>query len=959
MAVLFSDLSRSSALARRLDAEQMADLLDQFRNACRRTVQAHGGQVARVQGDGMLATFGYPDAVDGAAARALEAAFDLAAAVSRLSIDDLPADFRPLGVHSGVHAGLVLVVEGDIERGRFDLVGEVPNSVERLSKAAGTGEVCVSAEAIGPDLPSYVVAEALSVPTSPGEPMLPSYRLTARQPAAERFGARHRPGLSRFVGRASELRSLSVIASEAGVHRPRCATISGGPGMGKSRLIFELLRQPAWASVRVLRGYCDDYGGAEALQPFMQVVRSLLVGVSADQDGPDVVEQLDPAHQLALRQALVRDVESAASAATLAPAVVALVGAIAERRRTALVLDDWQWADDASRQLLAAVLSMDVPLNVILASRERDVHRSATLDSPQIDLEPLALDDLGAALAELLPGADPFLARQIHRQAGGVPLYIEELCHAVRAGRVIEALPERAGSTAWLDLLVESRLGRLPAEVADALRVCSVLGAAFPRWLMGALIPGSAVEAILGQAVQADFLSIRADGTIQFKHQLTRDAVYGTIGRQRRRDWHARALAYLRQRESDGDWDTVESLAFHAAGAGRVRDQALFGEQAGDKAMAVFALDRARSHFLSVLKALEKMGLAGGDAESWCRVAAKLGMAAVFDPLALSDGVLLFEKAVEVARTLDDPGMLARAEYWLGYVCYAKGFPRRSLAHCGRAAGLATQAGDVRLLAQVEATLGQALVSAGRYGEALPRLDGALGSKRLHARPGSGIAIGSAYTLACKGLLLGDRGRSEEAHACFAHAMGLLGDTGHPVASSVRGWVATVLLWEQRWADAARVAREGELIADRAGTRHLLAMSRALGGYAAWRLGEGIGAWERVREATNWIEQRHGAFTLSLNYGWLLDMSVSLGQDADTLRRLAACLVARARHGDRLGEAMGRRALARCALAQGRYADAELALKQAERCARVRCSPHEVRANRALHEHLSRTTTAS
>lgn len=955
LALLFADLSRSTALARRIDAEQMADLLEQFRDVCRRTVQAHGGQVARVQGDGMLAAFGYPQEDERAAFHAVEAAFDLQAAVSRLFVGALPEEFLPLAMHCGVHAGLVLVVEGDIERGRFDFVGDVPNSVERLCKAAGPGQVCVSVGAIGPARSRYRVDEALSVTVSPGEPSLPAYRLGGRHQPGVHYGeGRVLAGVSAFAGRGAEMQALRAFLDGPGTELG-CATVSGEPGLGKSRLVLELWQSPAPDGSRMLRGYCDSAMSAETLLPFMQVVRRCVVasgeGVAlAGGQAADVLADLGAEHHAALRLALGA-ADGTATPAALGPAVVALFTALARRSRVLLALEDWQWADDASRQVLAALLDLRAPLRIVLTSRERGVHRLATAQAPRIELSPLPLDALAGTLADWLPGIDPFVARAIHRQAGGVPLYLEELCHAVRAGRAVEALPEATGSTAWLDLLVESRLGRLPVPVANAVRVCSVLGVAFPLALMQRVAGIGPGDAAFQQAVDADFLSLRSDAVVQFKHELTRNAVYATIGRQRRRDWHARVFDLLHAGGAGAEQDSLEALAFHAGGAGRLAEHAKFSEHAGDKAMAAFALDRARAHFESALRAAEpEIDHSPGVGAVYCRVAAKLAMAGVFDPLALAHGVVPFERAVALAEGLGDQPLLARAQYWLGYICYAKGLTRRAVVHCRRALTLAQQVGDGRLRAQVEATLGQALVSCCRYAEALVLLDGALDSKRLHARPGSGMAIGSAYTLSCKGLLLADRGELAAAQACFDQSLELLGDTPHPVACSVRGWVAAAYLWQGRWQDASRMARDGERIADRAGTRHLLAMSRALDGYACWQLGEGQAAYERVRDATHWIEQRQGAFSASLNYGWLLDMAVQLELDEPVLQALTGRLLARARQGDRLGEAMGRRALARLAWRQGRPGLAEHQLQRAECAALLRGAPHELQANRACRE---------
>jgi ATP/maltotriose-dependent transcriptional regulator MalT len=202
------------------------------------------------------------------------------------------------------------------------------------------------------------------------------------------------------------------------------------------------------------------------------------------------------------------------------------------------------------------------------------------------------------------------------------------------------------------------------------------------------------------------------------------------------------------------------------------------------------------------------------------------------------------------------------------------------------------------------------------------------------------VAVGSAYSLACKGGVLGDRGLFAQADECFQEALELLGTTPHQVASSVRGWIAVVYMWQGRWEEAIRVGDEHASIAEHVRSRQMVSLGRAITGYARWIVSGRAEALQSVRDATSWMEDRGGAFFVSLNYGWLVDGSVASGQ-MEEARRHAARLFLRVRQGERLGEAMGCRALARAAVKAGDVAATERYLQWAMRSAEARGSPHE------------------
>lgn len=972
VAILFADLCGSTAMSRELDAEDVADTLARYRSVCRALVERHQGLVARLQGDGVLAVFGYPKPAEDAMRRAIETAEDLRAAVP-----GIPSAWRePLQVHSGVHAGLVLIQEGDIERGRIDLVGDLPNIAARLSAAAEPAEVLVGDGVAGPDGGHFRFGPVRQVAIHRGGATLPARPLLGRAPAMRPFEARVRRGLARFVGRDAELARLADFVATAlaapapraageGGRKGHCASVCGGAGMGKSRLVEELRAQLANQPLRVAGGHCEGYLGIEPLQPLRQAARALV-------DHPAMLQALlpeDPRLPL-LASALGLSPAPVADLAGLGPALVALIAAAAEHQPVLLVLDDWQWADDASHQVLRALLERPLPLVVLLTSREAEVHRWASPGAPCLDLQPLSLHEAASTVAGLLPTADPLLVHDLHQVAGGVPLFLEELCHAAVTGRPFQ-LPRRSGEASqWIGMLVEARLERLDAATRAFLELCAAIGSVQPRWLLAQLLgDAAALESLAVAGTEADVL--HDEGTaLRFKHVLTREAVYGLVSPARRRELHARIHQALQPgAAAEADDAPHDALARQAEGAGWPALAAVHAERAGDRAMAAVSFDLGRRHYTAAVRLLEAevgAGLEpaaldqarlGPDAPAqadarhalrthWARCAAKLGMACVFDPLALADGVGLFERALANALALGDAAVLARARYWLAYILYAKGRAPAAAIQARAALAGAEQLGDRRLAAQVRATLGQILASACRYDEALPLLDEALQGKRQQSQPGSGVAIGSAYTLAVKGGVLGDQGRFDEAAACFDEALALLGSSAHPVGASLRGWMGVVLLWQGRPADALAAAEAGAHIAEQARVRQLLALNRALAGYARWRLDGSLAAYLQAREATTWTMEHKGEFYTSLNHGWLVEMAVALGRD-DELRGHAARLLRRARAHDLLGMAQGCRALARHAARHGRAAAAGQYLAWAERAARQRTAAHESAANQA------------
>jgi class 3 adenylate cyclase/tetratricopeptide (TPR) repeat protein len=944
LTVLFFDIVASTRLAEQVDPEVVAAVLHSVRAVCRSSIQRHGGFVVRLQGDGGLAVFGYPEPSEYDGRRASEAALDLVDAIAQLPFEDLPAALRPVRMHCGIHAGLVLVLQGDIERGWIDLVGDPPNSAARLASLAEPGCILAGLDALGAHAHLFSLGVDSYLQLLGRQQPLRVAQVQGRSQMSRPQNDLARLGTTTLVGRNGVLQDiLELVETGLGKGCPQAVVVLGEAGIGKSRLLEETRRRLEGIGVVVLRGTCANYQGSSPLQPFLQVCECLPGLGVAGSDFADDTARLAAGEE-----------------------VVARLHASAATARIALLLDDWQWADDASRQVLERLFHLPCALTIVLATRPASDNPDRWLGTTVIELHPFSEDQTKQAIAQWVPHLDPLTAREVHRRAGGVPLLVEELCHSLRAGARIEREvfnythlepdpgPGGGVAPAWLFAAIAARVSRLPERWREVLDVASVLGATFPLRLLMDTMSASSLDAELVRLAEQHLVFLDGD-QVHFSHGLTREAVLDTVRLQVRADIHRRALAALNKQADAVQAETTEAMAYHSFGAGDWLSAAAYGEKAGDKAVAALAFDRGRAHYLQTLEALDRMGLTqAAEQARWCALVHKLGLTCIFDPLALPRALPLFERGFALAQTLERTDLRARSAYWLGYMAYGFGRPRHAVAHLRAALADARTAEDNRLAAQIEAALGQSLAAACSYDEALSVMNRALAAKRGTARVGSSVAVGSAFTLACKASVLADRGEFEAALAAIREARALVSESLHPVANSLRNWSMVVLAWAGRWNDVLSVVAEAETAAERARALLPLAISRAVGGHARWMRDRDVTGYDQMAAAVRWMEDRDCGFFTAIYYGWLAEAAAALTRGEEA-RRFAAAALRRARVGERLGEAAACRTLAQLAATQGHFRRAERWLLHADVAARRRVSAREQALNAACRAQVLQT----
>ena len=627
LTVMFCDLVGSTPLSTRFDPEDLRELIGVYHRAVAGTVTRFAGFVAKYMGDGVLVYFGYPEAHEDDAERAVRAGLAVIDAVGGL------ATHEALNVRLGIASGLVVV--GDLigagaaqERG---VVGETPNLAARLQALAEPGTLVI-ADSTRRQLGALFEIEDLGLRALAGfaEPQR-AWRIVGESGVLSRFEAL-RSEATPLVGRDEELDLLLRRWQQAKAGEGRVVLVSGEPGIGKSRLSAALSSRIQGEPHTRVRYFCSPHHQDSALYPFI-VQLEHASGFARDDTTDGKLSKLQallslgtPGNEIELLAELLSLPNTAADLnlsqqrkrEQLFETLLRQLETSALSRPVLMVFEDAHWIDPTSRELLDLILNRVSRLPVLLIVTFRPEFQHGWSGQSQVTV--MALNRLGghdgAALVEHLAG-NAGLAREavdeIVERADGVPLFVEELTKAVlesgdpsdRVAAVLAASPSPALSIpATLHASLIARLDRLGPSAKEVAQIGAILGREFGYDLIEPVAHRPAVEltVALDRLEAAGLLFCRGiapQSSYLFKHALVQDAAYSTLLRGRRQELHARVAAALEEHFGDLVQRQPELLAHHLTAAGdieRAVDQWLkAGRHAGGRlahAEAIAHLER-------------------------------------------------------------------------------------------------------------------------------------------------------------------------------------------------------------------------------------------------------------------------------------------------------------------------------------------------------------------------------
>jgi class 3 adenylate cyclase/tetratricopeptide (TPR) repeat protein len=587
LTVLFYDLVDSTRLAQSADPEDFSDAIAAFHQRVEAEMVSLGGVVGSRVGDGAVVYFGYPEAYEDAAERAVLASLRAVEGAAKVI---LPGG-APAQARVGVATGPV-VVSRLVEGGRGnEVVGATANLAARLQGAAPPGGVVI-AQTTRRLLGDLFKVEDLGSLSAKGYANGVRAWRVAGPGDTDRFRALHASDAP-LIGREAELEELLAAWRSAAAGKGGVVLISGDAGVGKSRLAAAFARRPELRDAVVLRCFCAPHSQNAPLRPFAEQLQRVS-GVERG-DGIDerrrklsaaLAPDTGPEDAAALGGLVGLPDEPGSPLASLGPAqrldrtLSALgrqVRLVAQRRPVLVLFEDLHWADPTSLGLLEASVRAAAGGPILLLATTRPEFHPPWTSSGQVTrlrLAPLAPDESAVLLARVAGGQalpEPVRRLILHR-ADGVPLYLEELTRAV-----VEAEQAERAPSAEMDVpssLQDSLLARLDRmRLGKSLaQVGSVIGREFSLDLLAALTERdpAALQPGLDQLVQTDLIVLRggARPTYQFRHVLIQESAFGTLIKAERRRLSGRLVEVLETRFPDVVRAEPERLARHATEAG-------------------------------------------------------------------------------------------------------------------------------------------------------------------------------------------------------------------------------------------------------------------------------------------------------------------------------------------------------------------------------------------------------
>ena len=738
LTLLVVDIVDSTVFARRLDPEDLADLLNAFHATCSRLIERFGGCVAKDLGDGIAAYFGWPESHEHDAERAVLCGLAAIEAVKAVPTGSLGR----IRLHVGIATGEVVV--GDVLRmasgPSHEVFGQLPSLAMRLQAACPPDSVLISAATHQLVRNQFVCADAGRKKLKGFPESTLVYQVIGARALPLNFDARRAGGLTPFIGRSAELDVLTDRWRQAATGRGQIVLLSGEPGIGKSRLCAEWRASLDEQAVAGFSFQCSPLHGDHPLYP---VTRSIAqIAGLANNGSPDAKWQKlaalfdgagdDRAEGISLlatylgvpipaddrpeslsSQRLMASRPPKRRRMLLHQLLTNYFIARARHRPVLIVFEDVQWMDPTTAEFLDALIGriQGAPVLLLLTARPQ----FAPPWSEPVHLTRLTLDRLtrGQATQFIDVFADAAalsadLVTQLVERSDGNPLYLEELTATVLGSRGADGAAGPANSRIQIpSTLRESllaRIDRVSSEARELMQVCAVVGRRFSHQQI------SAIAEMRGGELDETLAELSGQGLLQstgeppsveycFKHALVQDAAYSLILREKRQRLHARCAAALEAHFPSVCQNEPSVLGLHHEIANNAAAALPYVLAAGQLAVERSALREATAYLQKGLALLETLPVSRRRDRDELNFRSLFGRVCIFaNGWAHPSVKKEYGRALELAKRVGSKKEQFPLEWALTTSHLLRGEIRKAATGGQRVVGLAEQAEDPDLL---------------------------------------------------------------------------------------------------------------------------------------------------------------------------------------------------------------------------------------------------------------------
>lgn len=588
--ILFADVVRSMDIAAALGAERLREVMTELVDQAATVVQRYGGTVDKFTGDGIMALFGAPITLERHAFRACLAALDIQQVASRLAVDVARRDGIDLRLRVGLNSGRVITGEVGATHLGYTALGEQVGMAQRMEAAAPPGGVMLSESTARRVEDRVVLGERETVHIKGVDVGVPARRLISAD-VEHRLKPRSE---SRLVGRRSEKSAIAALLDQAGAGTGTVITVTGRPGVGKTRLVREAVAIARGSGFEVFVTYCEPHTRDVPLQVISRLLRAIfgIVGLPPEEARTRVRSQLPEAgaEDLQLLDDLLGicggacpDIDPDARRRRLVELIKSV--SLARPAPAIYLVEDVQWIDSVSESLLADFAAMLPRMRATLLIVYRPQYSgslSRIAGAHAVKLEPLCDSHIGELINALL-GTDPSVAglpAVITERAAGLPFAAEEIVRdLVERGELEGDLGayvcvREVGDIhvpASLQTIIGARIDRLPPTAKRTLHAAAVIGPRFDTELLETLL--DTID--LAPLVEADLVEQVAaapQATYAFCHPLIHAVAYEVQLKAGRAELHRRVAAAMKRRPGGFTGEQAAIVATQSAAAGDLRD---------------------------------------------------------------------------------------------------------------------------------------------------------------------------------------------------------------------------------------------------------------------------------------------------------------------------------------------------------------------------------------------------